>query len=288
MIDRLVEKTIEIHGYRKFDTHIHADDSLCTFRMRPRRVVEAAAKKGLHTIVVLGHNSTKGALEAREHQDRYGIEVALGIEPRTEFGEIGVIFLSEEECELFDTMKKDKTSYKKGVYMFEAIHEAVQYLREHGSRILVGLHHPFSFSFGNKRGGFDFKKACGKDPVTWDDGVGYFNSLIELMQFFDYTELNANNLNALEGKFLLDFANIPKEYGLPGMTVVCSTDSHYIRQIGRYYSIARGNDVRECIKKGDVIMPFTPKDISYSRSRFYRTASGFVKPARKILSHLLR
>ena len=264
----------------KFDTHIHTKHSLCSL-LKPERILQLAEEAKLDEIVVKDHNTSNGALEVKQYEDKYDVKVEIGNEVKTEFGELGLDFLSLEEAKFFEDMKKDKISFRKGTYRFQAIEEGVQYLRnnEEGSRLLVCLHHPFSLSFWSKRGGFDFYKACGKAPfgkVIEKKVNPYFCSLSGLNGLIDYTELNANNLKIDEGRMAVIYA---ATYKIP---IVCSTDSHFEPQIGRYYTIGEQDSARDSILKSDLQIP-NPEDINYKKSRYYRTKSGLIKKPRKII-----
>ena len=261
---------------KKVETHVHTDYSMCSAQSA-KKVVDTAVKKGIDTLFIKDHGTVKGALEAKKYQEKYGLPVVIeiGIEPRTEFGEIGIDCLENYEGEILEELGD------KGKFKFEDISRYVQEFRKTNSRLLTCLHHPFNFSFGNKRGGFDFRIVRGVEYATGKEPVNpLFNSLEELAKFFDYVELNANNLNAKEGEYAIRFAN---EFGLPG---VLSSDAHFPWMIGRNFSFYYGDNARDSIKEGKIIIPKNPNQIRYFESRVNRTLSGFIRPVRKMFSEL--
>ena len=126
---------------KKFDFHMHTNYSRCS-NLDPGVLVERALKKGLNSVCVTDHDTTRGAVEARNYQEKHNlpIKVELGIEPTTNLGEVLINLLSPEECGLFEK----KLKYENGVCSFPVLHEIIMYLREQKSNILVGGNHLFS------------------------------------------------------------------------------------------------------------------------------------------------
>ena len=275
----------------KFDTHIHTNHSLCS-TLKPEKAVETAAACGLHTVVVKDHNLIYGALEAKAYAEEgykkiHGVDcpvnVELGIEVRTEYGELGIDFLTEHEAKIIHGLKNTSKNF-----WFQDVYNAVNELRENkDSRLLVCLHHPFSFSIFDKRGSFDFYGVCGKDPLTGKGDSPFskehpLNSLAGFLSFIDYTELNGNNYDK---KGVECASALAKAYGMP---IVVSTDAHFKRMIGRYYTIAKGGNVRDSIVENNLELPFGLDDISYLRSFYYRSKSGLIiRPFKKLFKKFI-
>ncbi|MFX1484776.1 MAG: PHP-associated domain-containing protein [Promethearchaeota archaeon] len=80
-----------------FDVHMHTHhsyDSLLT----PRTLVRTATKAELSAIVVTDHNTTRGGFACREASKTLGLEldVHIGAEIKTEYGDVIGLFLNEE------------------------------------------------------------------------------------------------------------------------------------------------------------------------------------------------
>lgn len=247
----------------KFDTHIHTRHSLCS-NMKPRDVVDQAAEAGLDEIVIKDYNEIEGAIEAEEYaltsDYRDIIKVHLGIEPSTEFGEIGMSFLSRNECQRLMEARNDKGTFDFGT-LIELDHE----FKQGSSQMMKDLHHPFDFA--NPKRGFDFDRAL-------DSGILY--SASGLMRFFDFMEMNTASTDIRETQDALALA---ADFDKP---IVCSSDSHFLKQVGRYFTETRHHSAREAIENNDLTHSVTPEEIEYFRSRMYRIASWCLKRGRKM------
>lgn len=56
--------------------------------MEPKKIVALAKKRGLDTIAITDHGTTKGAIAAREYSNQPGITIIVGIEVKTDIGDI--------------------------------------------------------------------------------------------------------------------------------------------------------------------------------------------------------
>ena len=77
-----------------FDFHIHScysADSLSS----PRRITKVAREKGLDVIAITDHNTIKGGMKAKSI-DTDGLNVVIGAEINTDFGDLIGIFLNSE------------------------------------------------------------------------------------------------------------------------------------------------------------------------------------------------
>jgi predicted metal-dependent phosphoesterase TrpH len=77
-----------------FDFHIHScysADSLSS----PESITKLARKRGLNVVAITDHNTIKGGLKARS-VDTDGLNVIIGAEINTEFGDLIGIFLNNE------------------------------------------------------------------------------------------------------------------------------------------------------------------------------------------------
>jgi len=77
-----------------FDYHIHSKYSYDGV-MEPRDIVRLASKRGLDRISITDHGTIAGSLKARDCAHEFGIEVRIGIEVRTNSGDILGIDISE-------------------------------------------------------------------------------------------------------------------------------------------------------------------------------------------------
>lgn len=84
-------------GYETFDFHIHSKFSFDSLQS-PKKVVKIATLRGLHGIAITDHNTIKGGVEARRivNEMKRDLQVIVGEEVRTEFGDLIGLFLTEE------------------------------------------------------------------------------------------------------------------------------------------------------------------------------------------------
>jgi predicted metal-dependent phosphoesterase TrpH len=79
----------------KFDLHIHSTYSYDSF-LSVEKILKIAKKKGLDGIAIADHNTTKGGFEALKVEKGEDLQVIVGAEMKTEYGDIIGLFLSEE------------------------------------------------------------------------------------------------------------------------------------------------------------------------------------------------
>ena len=273
----------------KFNLHMHTTHSPCS-DMDPKDLVERAVKKKLEVICIADHNTTNGAREAWEYQQKHALPIIIefGYEATTDFGEVLLNFLSHEECDILDNRKKLK--YDEGVCKFPTLYEIINYFKSKNSRILDAGNHMFQSAWKSKRKGLDLYKACGAKvdfdfkkriiiiDKSKDKGEHIFNSVAEAANFLDYIELNGTNMSVKESLAAIIFA---EAYGKP---LVCNGDDHFLGQVGRRYSIAHKSNVREAILTNSLEIPFLPdnmgyirKKLSYLLARYYRMFEGIRK-----------
>ncbi|MBU0727193.1 PHP domain-containing protein [Patescibacteria group bacterium] len=247
----------------KFDTHIHTKYSPCS-NIEPNQLVSVAVGEGLDEIVVKDHNVIQGARETRDFAREFCgemLKVRLGIELATQFGEIGVSFLSDEEAEEIMRLREDNGKFG----FFDVAEQINEMRRRKESQLTVDLHHPFD---GSRRGSFDF------------DGLlesGFFASRSGLMNFFDTVELNTSCMRCSETQGAVNLADV---FNKP---VVCASDSHFLPQVGRYHTETKHPDAHSAIvaagkgERGALRHSVIPEEIDYLRARYYRTLSGIRK-----------
>jgi len=225
--------------------------------MSPRQLVDSAEGK-LDTVVVCDHNEIKGALEAREIAVRENrkLIVELGIEFSTQFGEIGAKFLSDSEAERLMALKGGS-----GTFGFGDLKTALNDIRGNSdSRTLVDLHHPYDVI--NPKRGFNLMGAIAHFPNK---------TMEELMAFFDFTEMNTACMHPKEIRMALDLA---KTFRKP---IVCSTDSHFPGQIGRYFTETHCPDARDGILFDQQLKLPSPEEVNHWLSVWYRLRSKIRK-----------
>jgi len=84
----------EINSEINFDFHVHScysADSLSS----PESITKLAKKKGLNAIAITDHNTIRGGLKAKSI-DTDGLNVVIGAEINTDFGDLIGIFLNGE------------------------------------------------------------------------------------------------------------------------------------------------------------------------------------------------
>ena len=254
-----------------FSTHIHTNYSPCAVTT-PQQLVDLAEERlstteSPGTIVVCDHNVVAGGLEAREIAKNHNLNVKLGTEATTEFGEIGVKFLSDIECERVMGVKNNSN-----VFNFLQLKKLIDGIRKEGkSSMLVDLHHPFDSV--NKKRGFNFEGIL---------KAGIFKNRAELMAWFDFTEVNGACVNIKETRGALELA---LRYNIP---IVSSDDAHYPDQIGRYYTETDHDDAREAIVDNNDLTIFGPEGIDYRLAKYYRLRAGVRKRVSKLFKWLTK
>lgn len=79
----------------KFDLHIHSCYSPDSYS-KPKNIIEAAKKRGLSGIAVTDHYTIKGGLEASKANQDQNFQVIVGMEAKTDCGDIIGLFLTKE------------------------------------------------------------------------------------------------------------------------------------------------------------------------------------------------
>lgn len=79
----------------RLDLHVHSRYSKDS-RTKPETILREARKKGLDGVAVTDHNTIRGAVEAKKCKNYGDVEVIIGSEIGTEFGDIIGLFLDEE------------------------------------------------------------------------------------------------------------------------------------------------------------------------------------------------
>ncbi len=81
--------------WSKADIHIHTDHSDGIASVS--EVLEHVAQHtDMHVIAITDHDTINGALEARQHADKYGLEVIVGEEVSTQEGHVLALFIERE------------------------------------------------------------------------------------------------------------------------------------------------------------------------------------------------
>ncbi len=247
----------------RFDTHMHTEHSPCSI-LTIETLVRTAYEKGLQEIVITDHNTSEGALDAKLFSQAADIDIKvhLGIELNTEFGELNVSFLSYKECQKFEGINKKKEKFE-----FKKIYETIKKIKDNKTEMLICLNHPYSLSKWSKRRGFNFKGII---------ETGMFKNMEDLMEFFDYTEINTSNICKEDTDKAIGLA---ERFKIP---LVCATDTHFKEQIGEHYSIGFEKSTRESIITNNIDNSCVHKKINYSKNKKYRTISGILKKGAKL------
>lgn len=90
--------------FDEFDFHIHSSFSFDSM-LSPERIIKTATTRGLQGIAITDHKTIKGGLEARRviKELKSDLQVIIGEEIRSEFGDVIGLFLNEEiKSKLFD------------------------------------------------------------------------------------------------------------------------------------------------------------------------------------------
>ncbi|MBU0616005.1 MAG: PHP domain-containing protein [Nanoarchaeota archaeon] len=91
----------------RYDMHIHTKYSLCSIN-EPQDIIKTAIKRKLDGILVVDHNSMKGSLQTKKLNKNPDMEVIVGSEIRTNFGDCTVFYLQEDikERDFFEVIDK--------------------------------------------------------------------------------------------------------------------------------------------------------------------------------------
>lgn len=83
--------------YASFDFHIHSKYSYDSL-LQSRKIIRIAIKRGLSGVAITDHNTIKGGLETLKvsKELKTDLQVIVGEEVRTEFGDLIGLFLAEE------------------------------------------------------------------------------------------------------------------------------------------------------------------------------------------------
>lgn len=80
---------------KKYDLHIHTNHSSCS-RIKPKKLLRIAKKRGLNGIAITNHNTIKGGQEVKKANKDKNFEVIIGAEIKTNKGEILGLYLKKE------------------------------------------------------------------------------------------------------------------------------------------------------------------------------------------------
>ncbi|WP_456365948.1 PHP domain-containing protein [Thermococcus sp.] len=75
--------------------HIHTKYSFDSL-MGPKKILKICKHLGADVVYITDHNTIKGSLEAKKYEKELGIEVILGTEIRTQYGDIIGVNITEE------------------------------------------------------------------------------------------------------------------------------------------------------------------------------------------------
>lgn len=79
----------------RYDLHIHSKYSYDSF-ISPERIIKVAKRKGLDGVAITDHNTIKGGIEAYQINEDKNFSVIIGVEIKTEYGDIIGLFLKDE------------------------------------------------------------------------------------------------------------------------------------------------------------------------------------------------
>ncbi|NOZ87227.1 MAG: PHP domain-containing protein [Deltaproteobacteria bacterium] len=273
------------------DTHIHTTASPCGF-IEPSRLLQRAADCGLDCIVITDHNTTKGAKEVLERQasnPRFlDIEVVVGIETLTQYGEIALIYMDGEDAKAIEALRPGPAE----PFLLESLLSEVEKRKNAGKRILSGVVHPFSSGL---RGAFRFgdylrdnaryyaaSENSGRyvDVDWWLEVVGIPSNersefdntavvaLFELFRRFDFVEVfNGANFFPSENRKAAALARV---FDKPG---TCGSDAHLSAAVGSARTMYFGSSLRDAILNREV--QTVAKRFNYPKAFVFRSASGF-------------
>jgi predicted metal-dependent phosphoesterase TrpH len=133
---------------KKYDLHIHTNHSSCS-RIKPKKLLRIAKKRGLDGIAITNHNTIKGGLEVKKLNKDKNFEVIVGAEIKTDKGEILGYYLKKE-------IKSRKAE------------EVIDEIHKQGGIAIAA--HPFTWGVLRKQCTFD------KKELKKIDGFETFNS----------------------------------------------------------------------------------------------------------------
>jgi len=133
---------------KKYDLHIHTNHSSCS-RIKPKKLLRIAKKRGLNGIAITNHNTIKGGQEVKKANKDKNFEVIIGAEIKTDKGEILGLYLKKE-------IKSRKAE------------EVIDEIHKQGGIAIAA--HPFTWGLLRKQCTFD------KKELKKIDGFETFNS----------------------------------------------------------------------------------------------------------------
>ena len=190
------------------DLHVHTSASFDSLAS-PASVVRAAAARGLTHLAITDHDTIDGALAAREHVAREGLDLTIlvGQEVRTTDGDLIAVFLDRP--------------IESGLPPIEAIAA----VRAQGG--LVGIPHPFD----RFRGSLLASSGDGDDAAG-----GPASGPAALAPLVDWVE--AHNARIMVGGGNEQAAAFARAHDLPGVAV---SDAHSTIEVGVAYAALDGD-----------------------------------------------
>jgi hypothetical protein len=205
--------------------------------MEPEEIVKTAKDAGLDSVVIKTCGFSRKVYDWISNSCKKDSlpKFDAGIEVKMELGSISIDFLTPEEYRAFAGLKGVD-----GIHHFSDLYKKIKDFKDAGSRLMLCL-------------------QCSPRNRM-------FYELAEFTPLFDYTEINPNSKNAKDARTAVQLAG---ELNLP---VVLSSDAHYAKQIGKYYTETDEKDAREAINKRSIKLPFEPESINYCGEKIYSTA----------------
>jgi predicted metal-dependent phosphoesterase TrpH len=190
------------------DLHVHTSASFDSLAS-PASVVRAAASRGLTHLAITDHDTIDGALAAREHAAREGLDltILIGQEVRTAEGDLIAVFLERP--------------IESGLPPAEAIAA----IRAQGG--LVGIPHPFDRFRGS------LLASSGDSDVEREGEAAGPAALAPLV---DWVE--THNARIMVGKGNELAAAFARDHDLPGVAV---SDAHSTIEVGVAYAALDGD-----------------------------------------------
>lgn len=171
--------------------HIHTKYSFDSL-MHPKKILKICKQLGADVVYITDHNTIRGSLEAKKYEKELGIKVILGIEIKTQYGDIIGVDLTEEILTKNFEEVLDEIKSQGGISILPHPyrgHEKVEYL---ASRVdLIEVWNGHSTPEENQKA-LELAQKLRKPPVVGSDAHLYSelgNAIMEYNSLFDVNKV---------------------------------------------------------------------------------------------------
>ena len=169
--------------------HIHTKYSFDSL-MNPKKILKVCKKIGVDTVYITDHNTIRGSIEAKKYEKMLGIEVILGTEIKTQYGDVIGININEEILVKDFEEVLEEIKSQGGISVLPHPyrgHSKIEYL---ASKVdLIEIWNGHSTPYENQRA-FELSQKTKKPPLIGSDAHLYSELYNSWMIFNDILDLN--------------------------------------------------------------------------------------------------